>query len=354
MRYDLAMCFLGGPLPGHEEAAAAETDLRDDLRDEILPARIRLCMEKQWSEGLLQALQTAYHLKGRKPPACLLQKAHDTFCKLYGLPTKADLSVLFQQHPDEAPMSSPMSGVISLSMLACSVLEAQVSDHLLPLFQQLLNETYLQVRTRDRRDGGVPQKYKVVKVMRVYKGNAWQRYVNRRETIGRGEATEEEDLQPHEPRPLMTDEPAAKILSAMDLPPLEHGPAGEALLMHGTKPASAHGIAKEDFDMKFVRDGLFGRGIYFAESCSKSDEYTQQVDENGLRPLLLCRVGLGRILYCDERNPDRRRLERLCSRGEFDSVLGDRRKVNSTFREFIIYDPLQVYVHFLIWYTRLF
>ena len=46
---------------------------------------------------------------------------------------------------------------------------------------------------------------------------------------------------------------------------------------------------------------MLGRGIYLAEACSKSDEYTR--DEDGLRILLLCRTSLGRLLYNEEKYP---------------------------------------------------
>mmetsp|Transcript_98765 Transcript_98765/g.258018 ORF Transcript_98765/g.258018 Transcript_98765/m.258018 type:complete len:96 (-) Transcript_98765:4-291(-) len=87
----------------------------------------------------------------------------------------------------------------------------------------------------------------------------------------------------------------------------------------------------------------------------KADEYTRS-DSRGFSPMLLCRVVLGRIHYCEDRNPSGRQLEGKCAGGVggggYHAVLGDREKVNSTFREFIIFDNCQVYPEFLIWYSR--
>ena len=66
----------------------------------------------------------------------------------------------------------------------------------------------------------------------------------------------------------------------------------EALLFHGTSEAAAEAITNEDFRINLSGKNagtLYGRGIYLAESCSKSDEYTEENAE-GLRCLLLCRL----------------------------------------------------------------
>jgi len=131
----------------------------------------------------------------------------------------------------------------------------------------------------------------------------------------------------------------------------------EHYLWHGTTPAGAHGITDTEFDIKragTVYGALFGPGIYFAESCMKADEYTKP-DERGWFPLILCRVVLGHVNYCDvpEPKPISRELEASCQVGApFHSVLGDREKVRGTFREFIVFDNHQVYPEYIVWYTR--
>lgn len=91
--------------------------------------------------------------------------------------------------------------------------------------------------------------------------------------------------------------------------------------------------------------------MYFAEACSKSDEYTEQ-DHRGWRPLLLCRVICGRINYTDEVHPDVNQLVQSCTTGNYHCVLGDREKCRGTFREFIVYDNTQAYPEYIVWYKR--
>jgi len=127
-------------------------------------------------------------------------------------------------------------------------------------------------------------------------------------------------------------------------------------MIHGTTHVAADAISSADFDMaRASPSGLFGAGIYFAESISKSDEYVQGrrgPDGKEEFPLLICRVCLGYTYYCDERHPDRRKLERRCLSENWHSVIGDRKKTSGTFREFIIYDNLQVFPAFIVYYTR--
>eukprot|EP00438_Fugacium_kawagutii_P023830 Skav212415 [mRNA] locus=scaffold202:17594:17908:- [translate_table: standard] len=100
---------------------------------------------------------------------------------------------------------------------------------------------------------------------------------------------------------------------------------------------------------------LFGLGLYLAESCAKSDEYSEESqDGSGLRCLLLCRTVLGNVKYCDDIAPDTTELVEACLRGPFHSVLGDRQKVHGTFREFIVYNAGQVYPEYILWYRRIY
>ena len=47
---------------------------------------------------------------------------------------------------------------------------------------------------------------------------------------------------------------------------------------------------------------LYGRGVYFAEACTKSDEYAAVTGSN-LTPMLVCRVTCGNVRYTDEIYP---------------------------------------------------
>lgn len=131
-------------------------------------------------------------------------------------------------------------------------------------------------------------------------------------------------------------------------------------LFHGTKPSAADSIAENAFKLSFSgtnKGTLFGPGIYFAESSSKSDEYAED-DQGGiyqgLYATLLCRVVMGMARYNEEHRPDSAGLTKDCLHGDFHSVLGDREKIRGTFREFVVFDHEQAYPEFIIIYRRTF
>jgi hypothetical protein len=133
----------------------------------------------------------------------------------------------------------------------------------------------------------------------------------------------------------------------------------EFLLFHGTRPSAANEIFSRDFKLKLAgtsRGTLYGKGIYFAERSTKSDEYavTQAGICQGLYVMLLCRVVCGRVLYCDEVRPDAAALQKQCTGpgAKYHSVLGDREKAVGTYREFVVYDNDQAYPEYAIVYRR--
>jgi len=48
----------------------------------------------------------------------------------------------------------------------------------------------------------------------------------------------------------------------------------ECYLLHGTKAEYCDLIKQEGFDFRQGNDGLFGKGIYFAECSRKADQHT--------------------------------------------------------------------------------
>jgi len=107
------------------------------------------------------------------------------------------------------------------------------------------------------------------------------------------------------------------------------------------------------------KGALYGRGLYFAEASSKSDEYAGEdagdaLSSKNLHAMLLCRVVCGRILYTDAEKPDAELLERRCAvaSGEHDSVLGDREACRGTYREYVVYQAPQVYPEYIVVYRR--
>jgi hypothetical protein len=150
--------------------------------------------------------------------------------------------------------------------------------------------------------------------------------------------------------------------------------SNEQFLFHGTNDAAAKCITQGDFRVNLAGSNvgtLYGRGVYLAESVSKSDEYTEE-NEQGERCLLVCRATLGLINYCDEPFPDVDKLVASCPPGNnlsgfdprlslgaaevnperYHSVCGDREKCRGTFREIMVYDSAQVYPEYVVWYKR--
>lgn len=235
------------------------------------------------------------------------------------------------------------------------------SPELKMLFQNIFDETKASIITRDRA-GSMPRGYRVEKIVSVMNAESWGSYLKRMDEIQEqcrrvtGAAPCSSEVWEDWSGKIQTHALGEAILNTARLPPLtEH--ANEFLMFHGTKPEAADSIAKNHFDMAFAcKTGLFGAGLYFAESSSKSDEYVK-ADAKDWYPMILCRVALGRINYCAAKDPvsdpGRDKLEHSCLGGGFHSVLGDRKKIRGTYREFVVYDHYQVYPHFIVWYTRI-
>jgi len=120
---------------------------------------------------------------------------------------------------------------------------------------------------------------------------------------------------------------------------------GEKYLWHGTKPDLVASIVEGGFDERYANlEGLYGAGVYFAEMCSKSDQYCTP-DEKGRFVLILARVCLG-LQYTTS---EQRSGERMAPSG-FDSLLGQQDKTK--YREFVVYDGNQAYPEWIVWYRR--
>jgi len=238
----------------------------------------------------------------------------------------------------------------------------------LKLFQDLMDSTHQKRWTRDRATRGdgekIADRFEVKHVTEIQNQASWENYDKRRQEIirsccppGRLEhfAPISEAQWKAWSGVVLTRELGDQIAKACELSPLEPQ-CNEFLFFHGAKPHVADLIAENHFDISFAsKDGMFGAGLYFAEASSKSDEYCVPND-NDEYPLILVRVTLGKVNYCDKPkpfdDPGRRALERSCTGGAYHSVLGDRIKVSGTYREYVIYDHFQAYPHFILWYQR--
>ncbi|CAE8621330.1 unnamed protein product [Polarella glacialis] len=244
-----------------------------------------------------------------------------------------------------------------------------VAQKNLAKFQGLMDITYRPIATQDRpcprgtcgkvRGGcpcvqpggspGLPSGYKVKRVIRVEDSGMFERYVQRRNAT-KSSRVVAEALHP----PLFTQESTGHRFTDV-LAPLDAS-LNEAYLWHGTTVRVGLAIAQEDFSLRFSGSGagsMYGQGLYFAESCTKADEYAP--DEpgghyEGTHALLLCRACLGKFYYVTDRDSG---AKQKVESGEFDSTVGDRSAAVNTYREIVLYDPDQVYPEYLILYDRL-
>ena len=71
------------------------------------------------------------------------------------------------------------------------------------------------------------------------------------------------------------------------------------LLWHGTTVSNVYSILKHGFDINRAKQGLYGKGVYFADAVGKSQNYCRNLRniKNNFKGLvlLLCEVKLGRI-----------------------------------------------------------
>jgi len=242
-----------------------------------------------------------------------------------------------------------ISGVLECGGTSLVLSWPEMPELVLPL-QGLLDRTHCVKYTRDRKGETVPNKLVLQCVEQIQNPESWSMYMQRRqELLEKGTAAWPQDCAPC-------------LTSYITIPELAPSLAlderlCEKWLFHGCPPKAAQAITEDDFRIQFAGSNagtLFGKGIYCAESCTKSDEYTTSVDGkwNGLRCIILCRVLLGRVQYCGDLRPDVDYLVSQCLSGSYDSVLGDREKTRNTFREFIVYDDRAVYPSYVLWYRR--
>ena len=101
----------------------------------------------------------------------------------------------------------------------------------------------------------------------------------------------------------------------------------EKLLFHGTSKTDPKEIYKGDcsFDTKYSRQGLWGRGNYFAVNASYSDSYAHSVHDTGIKKLLVAFVLTGLSYYSDQDGS----LTMPPYRSEQDDPSGIRRRYHS-------------------------
>jgi hypothetical protein len=196
---------------------------------------------------------------------------------------------------------------------------------------------------------GVPDRLLVTRGYRCQNVQNWVEYSRRRWQI-------KEELHARSDLPRSIDNlKTAGVFPNEDRYHLDSN-AHEEFLFHGTNDEAAASITKGDFLVNLAGSNagtLYGKGVYLAESVSKSDEYTKE-NGQGERCILVCRATLGAVSYTDEVAPDVDALVESCTKGPYHCVLGDREKCRGTYREIIVYDDDQVYPEYVIWYRRVY
>jgi len=218
--------------------------------------------------------------------------------------------------------------------------------------QWLIDRTWKNITTRDRQYGKIP-KLKVVQVQQNHNPVLWRNYSIARENL-------RQYMQEGDRQVSYTAQVQQEDNEKFDCLGDEDTAVNEFLLFHGTKPSACASICQSDFMVNLAGSSagtLYGKGVYFGENSSKSDEYAKEEEDGiyvGLCAMLLCRVACGRMYYTDEVNPDHDRIYAACTGPDrtHHSVLGDRQKARNTYREFIVFDNDLAYPEYVIIYRR--
>lgn len=225
-------------------------------------------------------------------------------------------------------------------------------NHLRTLVDRSIGTSGLkQTTSKDRRDR-TPKKLVVERVQRVENVASLREYLQHRYIMKQAIGSARVDRVPTDKVKVSYVELAGMEVKS----PLDES-INEVFLFHGTSPAGVNGILLDDFQLALAgsnRGDAYGRGVYFAEDCMKCDEYTLEAPVGhcyaGLRPVLLCRVLLGRAAVSEDTDVSVE-LQGIMNR-RYDSLIADRKAAVGTYREFVIFDADQAYADYILWYRR--
>ena len=138
---------------------------------------------------------------------------------------------------------------------------------------------------------------------------------------------------------------------------------GEAYLFHGTLLKNVMSIVETGFDTNKSQDGLYGKGVYLAESSQKADQYSDE--ENSRRSdfltMFVVRTSLGRVAMFKRENKNLQNqapptFERGTTSLAIDSGGGGGNTIvggeHKRFREFLKNTSADCYPQFLVVYNR--
>eukprot|EP00929_Paragymnodinium_shiwhaense_P057698 TRINITY_DN28888_c0_g1_i1.p1 TRINITY_DN28888_c0_g1~~TRINITY_DN28888_c0_g1_i1.p1 ORF type:complete len:696 (+),score=118.32 TRINITY_DN28888_c0_g1_i1:70-2088(+) len=233
-------------------------------------------------------------------------------------------------------------------------LEKEDRDSMLS-FQVLFDQTHKRTSTRDRAkhnptNPAVPKGYTVKSVRRNENSHNFQEFFAKRTELG----TRIAEGGPVSIAKFANIKTVMALRNVIGDDGRLRDDCNEWYLWHGTNLEVAEKICATDFQVSCAGTNtgtLYGRGLYFAESITKADEYAK-ANTAGNYAVLLCRVLGGKVLYTDEVSPNPEDLVHQCVEGPYDSVLGDRERIRGTFREFVLFDSEDVYPEYIVEYQR--
>eukprot|EP00927_Polykrikos_kofoidii_P059598 TRINITY_DN54744_c0_g1_i1.p1 TRINITY_DN54744_c0_g1~~TRINITY_DN54744_c0_g1_i1.p1 ORF type:complete len:1022 (+),score=121.94 TRINITY_DN54744_c0_g1_i1:51-3116(+) len=260
---------------------------------------------------------------------------------------------------DDAPPLLPPQAVPRYwkNVSTTSFSELVVALDMKEAMQALIDGTFTKIKTRDRGDSALPSALRVAHVQRNENFALWQRYMERRAEIKaqRRHPCTHMGKRGGDAKTMIL----AKHLSGVSLGSDMDAGVNEVYLWHGTSPGAAQAITTDGFriDLAGSHVGtMYGKGAYFAECSSKSDEYARDEKSGvfgGLHGLLLCRVVLGeQLILAVGGAAAHATIEQGLRHNLHNSVMGDREASVGTFREFVVYKADQIYPEFAVMYHR--
>jgi len=225
-----------------------------------------------------------------------------------------------------------------------------VSEEFAAQIQHLLERTFRKKATRDRLER-MPKRLRLVSAHRIEDQSMWYRYALQKARIKalRNSCQAVCDMEGSgevKTMAVLSDEYRKRLSKDVN----------EFYLFHGTSPTGAFGIQEHGFQLNLAGSAtgtMYGPGAYFAECCSKSDEYAK-CDVSGVfvgvYAFLLCRVVCGEMFRITR--SDIPAVETALRTQNFDAVLGDREAVVDTYREFVVFSEAQIYPEYVVLYKR--
>jgi len=272
---------------------------------------------------------------------------------------------------DDAPRREPVSRKLSRKVMFQRNLSyrhirhrlygPQDNPELLPYVQAIMDATM--IFSPSKKNVALPKHLVAKKVLRNENMMIYGKYATKRQQIRlcRKDEIEIVDVSTHQPAQAMQHFRSQTFGGKEVSRTLEEG-INEVYLWHGTSYDAVRSIFDKDFMVAAkAHTGLFGKGLYFAESCAKADEYSSDArhvkgwyatddsksriaEGSPIRGMLLCRIVLGKVKLVRESGDDGNLGD-----GSHDSLVAVR---DGHRREFVLAHIDSVFPEFGVLYSR--